>query len=35
MWDKGDTQESVGVTLVMTHSIGDMKPEEATSSRQA
>jgi len=25
----------MGVTLAMTHSIGDMEPEEATSCRQA
>ena len=25
-WDKGGTQESMGVILAMTHSIGDMGP---------
>ena len=34
-WDKGGTQESMGVTLAVTHSIGDMEPEEATSFSQA
>ena len=34
-WDKGGTQESMGVTLAVTHSIGDMEPEEATSCSQA
>ena len=29
-WDKGGAQESMGVTLAVTHSIGDMKPEKAT-----
>ena len=29
-WDKGGTQESMGVTLAVTHYIGDMEPEEAT-----
>ena len=33
-WDKGGTQESMGVTLAVTHSIGDMEPEEATSCSQ-
>jgi predicted HD phosphohydrolase len=27
-WDKGSTQEWIGVTLALNHSIGDMKPEE-------
>jgi hypothetical protein len=31
-WDKGGTQESMGVTLAVTHNIGDMEPEETTSS---
>jgi hypothetical protein len=34
-WDKGGTQESKRVALAVTHSIGDMEPEEATSCRQA
>ena len=34
-WDKGGAQESMGVTLAVTHSIGDMEPEEATSCSQA
>ncbi|EDL75990.1 rCG62902 [Rattus norvegicus] len=34
-WDKGSTEESIEVTLAVTHSIGDIEPEEATfSSRQ-
>ena len=35
--NKGDSQESMGggVTLAMTHNIGDMEPEEATSCSQA
>jgi hypothetical protein len=27
-WEKGDTQESMWVTLAVTYSIGDMEPEE-------
>jgi hypothetical protein len=34
-WDKGGTQESVWVTLAVTHYIGDMEPELATSYSQA
>jgi hypothetical protein len=34
-WDKVGTQESVSVTLAVTHSIGDMEPEENTSYSQA
>ena len=34
-WDKGGAQESMGVTLAVTHYIGDMEPEEATSCSQA
>ena len=34
-WDKGGTQESMGVTLAVTHSIGDMEHEEVTSCSQA
>jgi hypothetical protein len=34
-WDRAGTQESMGVTLAVTHSIGDMEPEEATSCSQA
>ena len=30
-WDKGGSQESMGVTLAVTHRIGGMEPEEATS----
>ena len=33
-WEKGGAQESMGVTLAVTHSIGDMEPEEATSCSQ-
>ena len=33
-WDKGGVQESMGVTLAVTHT-GDMEPEEATSCSQA
>ena len=33
-WDKGGTQESMGVTLAVTHYIGDMEPQEATSCIQ-
>jgi hypothetical protein len=34
-WDKGGTQESMGVTLALTQSIGNLKLEEATSCSQA
>ena len=34
-WDKGGTQDSVRVTLAVTHYTGDMEPEEATSCSQA
>ena len=34
-WDKGGAQESMGVSLAVTHSIWDMEPEEATSCNQA
>lgn len=34
-WDSGVSQESMQVTLAKTHSHGNMKPEEATSSSQA
>ena len=30
-WGKGDSQESMWMTLAMTHYLGDMEPEEATS----
>ena len=30
-WDKGGAQESMWVTLAVTHYIWDMEPEEATS----
>ena len=33
-WNKGGTQESMGVTLAMNHYIGAMGPEEATSCSQ-
>lgn len=35
VWDRGGTQESMGVTLVVTHNTGDMEVEEATSCSQA
>jgi len=31
IWDKGGTQELIGVTLAVTHYNEDMEPEEATS----
>ena len=34
-WDKGGTQKSMVVTLFVTHGIGDMEPEKATSCNQA
>ena len=34
-WDKGSTQESLEVILAVTHYIGDMEPEVATSCSQA
>ena len=34
-WDKGGGQESMGVSLAVTHSIGNVGPEEATSCSQA
>ena len=34
-WDKRGTQETMGVILAVTHYIGDMEPEEATSCSQA
>jgi len=34
-WNKGGAQESKGVILAVTHSTGDMEPEEATSCNQA
>ena len=36
-WDKGGTQESMAVTLAVTHSIGDgdIESEEATACRQS
>ena len=30
-WDKRGTLESEGVTLAVTHNIGDMEPGEAAS----
>jgi hypothetical protein len=33
-WDMGGSQESMGVTLAVTHCIGDMEPEDATSCSQ-
>ena len=34
-WDNGGTQESLGVTLAVTHYDGDMEPEKATSCSHA
>jgi hypothetical protein len=34
-WDRGGTQESMVVTLAMTHSIGDTELKETTSCSQA
>jgi hypothetical protein len=34
-WDKGNTQESMEVTLAVTHNTVDIEPEEATSCSQA
>jgi hypothetical protein len=34
-WDKGGTQDSVRVTLAVTHYTGDMEPEKGTSCSQA
>jgi hypothetical protein len=34
-WDWGGTQESVGVSLDVTRSTGDMEPSEAASCSQA
>lgn len=31
-WDKGDTQESMGVIVAVTHYIGNMESEEAAPS---
>jgi hypothetical protein len=33
-WDKGRTQESMQVTLAVTHYFGEMEPEETTSCSQ-
>jgi hypothetical protein len=33
-WNRGGPQESMWVTLAVTHNIGDMAPEKATSSNQ-
>ena len=33
-WDKGGAQESMGMTLAMSHYNGNMEPEEATSCSQ-
>ena len=33
-WDKGGTQESMGVTLAVTHYIANVEPEEAISCSQ-
>jgi hypothetical protein len=33
-WDKGGTQESMGVTLAVTYYIEDMELKEVTSSNQ-
>ena len=35
VWDRGGVQESMGVSLAVTHSIGAMEPEKATSCSQA
>ena len=34
-WDKGSTQESMGVTIPVTQTTGDMQSEEATYCCQA
>ena len=34
-WDKEGAQESIGVTLAVTHYTGDMELEEVTSCSQA
>ena len=34
-WDRGGSQESMGVTLAETHSSGNIEPEEAISYSQA
>ena len=34
-WDKGGAQESMGVSLAVTHSIEDMETEKATFYHQA
>jgi hypothetical protein len=34
-WGKEGAQESMGMILAVTHSIGDMEPEEVTSWSQA
>ena len=34
-WGKGGTQESMGVTLAVTHNTGDMEPGEVVSCGQA
>ena len=34
-WDKEGAQESMGVTLAVTHYIGDIKLEDATSCSQS
>jgi hypothetical protein len=34
-WDSGGTHDSMGITLAVTHSIGDMEPEEATFCSKA
>jgi hypothetical protein len=35
IWDKEDVQESMGVTLAVTHCIRDKEPQGATSCSQA
>jgi hypothetical protein len=35
IWNRGDTQESMGVIFTVTLSTGDMKPKDATSCNQA
>jgi hypothetical protein len=34
-WEKGSSQESMGVSLTVNHRIGNMEPEEVTSCSQA
>ena len=34
-WDRGGSQESMGVALAKTHGIGDMEPEKPSFCSQA